>query len=69
MKEITQFANGISKFSRLRRLVLFLSSQIIFAVLSSVLSKKSQVFFSPEGGKFWDVFWGVFAKSLGYFQK
>ena len=52
MKEITQFANGISKFSRLWRLVLFLSSQIIFAVLSSVLSKKNWgVFFRPKGEK------------------
>ena len=76
MKEITQFANGISKFSRLRRLVLFLSSKYL---LKHDISRGEggfarraknfwDVFFARRAKTFWGVFWGVFAFFAGSFK-
>ena len=69
MKEITQFANGISKFSRLRRLVLFLSSKYC---LKHDISRGGG--FRPQGENFLGVFfarrakkfWGVFRRRRNF---
>ena len=75
MKEITQFANGISKFSRLWRLVLFLSSTYR---LKHDISRGGRfarranifwdVFFARRAKKNWGVFGGVFAFFAGIFK-
>ena len=63
MKEITQFANGISKFSRLRRLVLFLSSKYR---LKHDISRGGG---SPVGRNFLGCFFGVFLPFSQVFSK